>query len=97
MNEPQVWTLVSVFSVAIFGVLGVVSGLFTQILRVELGKVAVEVRAIDKQLDGLRGEAGVPDRPASQPPFPIIARLRASSWRLEPPVSGNIRVAAGPP
>lgn len=46
MNEPQVWTLISVFSVAIFGMLGVVS-LFARLLRAEIGKVGV-------QIDGLR-------------------------------------------
>jgi hypothetical protein len=49
LNEPQVWTLISVFSVAIFGMLAVVSGLFAQLLRAEIGKVIV-------QIDGLRGE-----------------------------------------
>lgn len=56
MNEPQVWTLIGVFSAAIFAVLGLVSGLFTQVIRAEIGKVAIEVRALDKQFDGLRRE-----------------------------------------
>jgi hypothetical protein len=53
VNEPQVWTLISVFSAAIFAVLGVVSTLFIQVLRAEVGKVAVEIRAVGKQLDSL--------------------------------------------
>lgn len=56
MNEPQVWTLISVFSVAMFGMFGLVSGLFTQVVRAEIGKVAVQVKAVDQRVDSLRHE-----------------------------------------
>ena len=53
MNEPQVWTLIGVFSAAMFGLLGVVSGLLVQVLRAEIGKVTVEIRALDRKFDAL--------------------------------------------
>ena len=56
MSEPQVWTLISVFSVALFGMLGIVSGLFTQVVRAEIGKVAIQVKAVDQRMDSLRNE-----------------------------------------
>lgn len=56
MNEPQVWTLISVFSVAIFAVLGVMSGLITQVLRAEVGKVSVQIASVEQRIDGLRNE-----------------------------------------
>ena len=37
MNEPQVWTLIGVFSALMFGMLGVVSSLFVRVLRSEIG------------------------------------------------------------
>lgn len=43
MNEPQVWTLIGVFSAAIFGVVGVVSTMFVQILRSEIGGLRTEM------------------------------------------------------
>lgn len=45
VNEPQVWTLISVFSVALFGMLAVVSGLFTRLLRTEIDSLRSEIRS----------------------------------------------------
>lgn len=53
MNEPQVWTLIGVFSAAIFGVIGVMSGLFIQVMRSEIGKVTLEIKMLDRKFDAL--------------------------------------------
>ena len=53
VNEPQVWTLIGVFSAAMFGLLGVVPGLLIQVLRAEIGKVTVEIKALDRKFDAL--------------------------------------------
>lgn len=53
MNEPQVWTMIGLFGGIFFAVLGVVSGLFTQVLRAEIGKVATGVDALGNRIDGL--------------------------------------------
>jgi uncharacterized protein YlxW (UPF0749 family) len=53
MNEPQVWTLIGVFAAAIFAMFGLVSGLFTQVVRAEIGKVTVEIRALDHKVEKL--------------------------------------------
>lgn len=67
MNEPQAWTLIGVFSAAMFGMLGVVSGMFTRLLRTEIGSVRAEARAefgtvsseigrVSDQIEGLHRE-----------------------------------------
>lgn len=65
MNEPQVWTLISVFSLAIFGMLGVVS-LFARLLRAEIGKVGVQIHTlrgeINARFDGLSAKFAAIDR-----------------------------------
>lgn len=53
MNEPQVWTMVGIFGATVFGTLGVVSGLFTQVVRAEVSKVVVSVDALGHRIDGL--------------------------------------------
>jgi uncharacterized membrane protein YciS (DUF1049 family) len=51
MNEPQVWTLIGVFAAAIFAMLGLVSGLFPQVVRAEIGRVGVQIEALDRKVD----------------------------------------------
>lgn len=46
MNEPQVWTLIGVFSAAVFGMFGLVSTMFVRIMRAEFG--ALEARLTSK-------------------------------------------------
>ena len=50
MNEPQVWTLIGVFSAAMFGLIGIVSTLFLQVLRAEIGKVSIQINALDRDV-----------------------------------------------
>ena len=51
MTEPQVWTVMGVFFAALFGMLGVFSGVFTQVIRAEIGKVSVQVENLDRRID----------------------------------------------
>lgn len=53
MTEPQVWTLIAVFGTAMFAMLGVVSGLFTRVLRAEIGGVHYRLDGMDRRLDGI--------------------------------------------
>lgn len=64
MTEPQVWTLIGVFSALMFGMLGVVSSLFVRVLRSEIGGLEsriggeigglrADVRRLDERLDNL--------------------------------------------
>lgn len=55
VNEPQVWTLIGTFSAAIFAMLGVVSGMFTRLLRAEVGSVRAEVGSVRAEV---RAELG---------------------------------------
>lgn len=58
VNEPQVWTLIGVFAAAIFGMLGLVSSLFTQVVRAEVGKVSVKIDALDQKVEKLDQRVG---------------------------------------
>lgn len=49
MTEPQVWTLIGVFAASIFAMMGLITGMFTRVLRAEIGGVRTEI-------GGLRGE-----------------------------------------
>lgn len=44
MTEPQVWTLIGVFSTLMLGMLTVVSTLFVRVVRAEIGSARTEVR-----------------------------------------------------
>lgn len=57
MNDPQIWTLIGVFTAVMGTVLGVVTTSFTRTLRAELGAVreVMEVRftSVERRLDNL--------------------------------------------
>jgi hypothetical protein len=53
LNEPQVWTMMGIFSATIFAMLGVVSSQFIQILRAEIGRIGVSIDGIDRRMDGI--------------------------------------------
>lgn len=53
MNESQVWTLIGVFSAAMFGLIGIVSTLFLQVLRAEIGKVSIQINALDRDVQAI--------------------------------------------
>ena len=50
MTEPQVWTLIGVFSALMFSMLGIVSSLFVRVLRSEIGRLESK---LDVRLDNL--------------------------------------------
>ena len=45
MTEPQVWTLIGVFAAAMFGMIGIVSTLFVQVVRSEINGLRTELTA----------------------------------------------------
>lgn len=51
VTEPQVWTLIGVFSAAVFAMLTVVSTLFVNIVRAEIGRVEGVLTAKIDNLD----------------------------------------------
>lgn len=53
MNEPQVWTLIGVFAAGMFGMVTVVTTMFTRVLRSEIGGLRAEVSG---EINGLRAE-----------------------------------------
>jgi hypothetical protein len=60
LTEPQVWTMIGVFSALMFGMLTVVSTLFVRVVRSEIsgleGKIGGLEGKIDGKIEGLRGE-----------------------------------------
>lgn len=61
LNEPQVWTLIGVFSAAMFGLIGVVSTMFIQVLRAEIGKISVQIDVLDRDVQAIARRV-FPDR-----------------------------------
>jgi hypothetical protein len=53
MNEPQVWTLIGVFAASMVGVLTLVSTLFVNVVRSEVGGLRSEFRRFEDKLDNL--------------------------------------------
>ncbi|MFL6089363.1 MAG: hypothetical protein ACJ71Z_04390 [Aeromicrobium sp.] len=51
MNEPQVWTLIGMFAAALFGVVGLMSTMFMQLIRTEIGGLRNEMIARFEHLD----------------------------------------------
>lgn len=59
MNEPQVWTLIGVFSAGMFGMVTVVTTMFTRVLRGEIRGLCAEVKGEIAELrTDLKGEIG---------------------------------------
>jgi hypothetical protein len=60
VTEPQVWTMIGVFTALMFGMLTVVSTLFVRVVRSEIGGVRAELVGtrgeLEGQIGGLRGE-----------------------------------------
>lgn len=50
MTEPQVWTLIGVFSAAMFAMLTIVSTLFVNIVRSEFGRLEARIDGLDATL-----------------------------------------------
>ena len=44
MNEPQVWTLIGVFAAGMFGMITVVTTMFTRVVRTEIGGLRTELK-----------------------------------------------------
>lgn len=53
MNEPQIWVLIGVFAAAIFGMITIVSTLFVQVIKAEIGGLRTEIRALDRDVSAL--------------------------------------------
>ena len=64
MNEPQVWTLIGVFAAGTFGMVAVVTTMFTRVLRSEIGglrteikgeiaELRTEIRSLDRDVNAL--------------------------------------------
>ena len=64
VNEPQVWTLIGVFAASMFAMMGLITGMFTRVLRAEIGGLRGEMNArfetvseqfgaVQRQLDAL--------------------------------------------
>ncbi len=44
MNEPQVWTLIGVFAAGMFGMITIVTTMFTRVVRTEIGGLRSEFK-----------------------------------------------------
>ncbi len=55
MTEPQVWTIIAVFTTLMFSMLTVVSTLFVRVVRGEIGKLRAELLG---ETGALRAEVG---------------------------------------
>lgn len=53
MTEPQVWTMIGVFSAIFIGMLTVVSTLFIHVVRSEIGRLDAKFDAMDRRFDTL--------------------------------------------
>ena len=66
MNEPQVWTLIGVFAVALFGMLTLMSTMFLNVIKAEIGGLRAEMNAkfdvLDRDIQAIaRRVFGEPD------------------------------------
>jgi hypothetical protein len=57
VTEPQVWTMIGVFTALMFGMLTIVSTLFVRVIRSEIGGLRGEMNArfdaVHARMDGL--------------------------------------------
>ncbi|MDR2320612.1 MAG: hypothetical protein LBE60_03065 [Microbacterium sp.] len=44
MNEPQVWTLIGVFAAGMFGMITIITTMFTRVVRSEIQSLRVELK-----------------------------------------------------
>ena len=56
LNEPQIWTILGMLTAAFLGTLGIVSTLFTRVIRTEIGSVRGEIGGVRGEIGGLRSE-----------------------------------------
>ncbi|NLC97755.1 MAG: hypothetical protein GX678_01585 [Actinomycetales bacterium] len=63
LTEPQVWTLIGVFSTVLFAVFATTSGYFVRTMKAgfdrvdaQFDRVDAQFDRVDAQIDGLRGE-----------------------------------------
>ena len=59
VNEPQVWTLIGVFAAGMFGMITIVTTMFTRVVRTEIQSLRVELKG---DIAELRGEIRSIDR-----------------------------------
>ncbi|KJL34314.1 hypothetical protein [Microbacterium azadirachtae] len=62
MNEPQVWTLIGVFAAGMFGMITIVTTMFTRVVRSEIHSLRVDLKG---DIAELRGEIRNIDRDVS--------------------------------
>ncbi|MFS0852928.1 hypothetical protein [Microbacterium sp. 179-I 3D4 NHS] len=57
LTEPQIWTMIGVFTAAMFGMMTLVSTLFIRVVRTEIGSLRTEMvsrfETVDVRIDGL--------------------------------------------
>ena len=73
MTEPQVWTLIGVFAASLFGMMTLMSTMFINVIRAEIGGLRGEMNAkferVDAKMDALDRDIQAlmrhtfPDRP----------------------------------
>jgi len=62
MTEPQVWVLIGVFAAGMLGTLTLVSTLFVNVVRSEIGSVRSEISRLDARFDGVDQRLDALDR-----------------------------------
>ena len=50
MTEPQVWTLIGVFAAGLFGMLTLMSTMFLNVIKAEIGGLRGEMSALESRL-----------------------------------------------
>ena len=56
LNEPQVWTLIGVFSTVLFAVFATTSGYVVRSMNAGFDRVDAQFDRVDAKIDGLHGE-----------------------------------------
>lgn len=51
MTEPQVWTLIAVFTALMVGVLTLISTMFVHVVRSEIGRIDTKIDALSDRFD----------------------------------------------
>ena len=57
MTEPQVWTLIGVFAAALFGMLTLMSTMFLNVIRAEIGglesRLSAKIEILDRDVQSI--------------------------------------------
>lgn len=56
MTEPQVWTLIGVFSATLFALFATTSGYFVRTMKAGFDRVDAQFDRVDAKIDGLKSE-----------------------------------------